>query len=122
MWAYRDAEDCIPELDGQLDLVVSNSPYVGTSETHIPDPEVLDHDPSPALWAGDDGLDVIRLVERAAARLLENGGVVVIEHSDRQGIAASARLQASGDWVEVEDHRDHEGKDRFVTGRRRDRL
>ena len=61
------AEDALPELDGQLDLVASNPPYVATTEAHIPDPEVLDHDPGVALWAGEDGLDVIRLVERAAA-------------------------------------------------------
>jgi release factor glutamine methyltransferase len=139
-WAYRNAEsrvlagdplvllhhdgaeDCLPELDGRLDLVASNPPYVGTSETHIPAREVLDHDPSIALWAGDDGLDVIRLVERSAARLLKDGGLVVIEHSDRQGRSAPALLEQSGDWDDVADHVDHDGLDRFVTARRKPRT
>ena len=111
------AEDALPGFDGTLDLVISNPPYVATTETHIPDPEVLDHDPGIALWAGEDGLDVIRLVERAARRLLKPGGLLVVEHSDRQGSAAPALLESAGGWSEVADHRDYAGRDRYVTAR-----
>jgi len=111
------AEDALPELDGRLDLVASNPPYVATTESHIPDPEVLDHDPGIALWAGEDGLDVVRLVEQAARRLLKPGGLLVVEHSDRQGRSAPALLEQAGGWTEVEDHVDQLGRDRFVTAR-----
>lgn len=110
-------EGCLPDLDGQVDLVASNPPYVATTERHVPDPEVVDHDPAIALWAGEDGLDVIRLVERAARRLLRPGGLVVVEHSDRQGRSAPAVFTDAGGWAEVTDHVDHEGRDRFVTAR-----
>jgi release factor glutamine methyltransferase len=100
------AEDALPELDGRLDLVISNPPYVATHEAHIPDPEVVDHDPGIALWAGEDGLDVVRLVEQAARRLLKPGGLLVVEHSDRQGSSAPALLEQAGGWVEVADHQD----------------
>ena len=109
------AHDALPGLEGRLDLVTSNPPYVATTETHIPDPEVLDHDPGVALWAGADGLDVIREVERAARRLLRPGGLLVVEHSDRQGTTAPALLHAAGGWVDVTDHVDQLGRDRFVT-------
>jgi release factor glutamine methyltransferase len=112
-----DVEGCLPEFDGTLDLVASNPPYVATGEAHLPDPEVVGHDPATALWAGDDGLDVVRLVERAARRLLRPGGLVVIEHSDRQGGGAPALLTAAGGWTEVSDHVDHDGRDRFITAR-----
>ena len=111
------AEDALPGLDGTLDLVISNPPYVATTEAHIPDPEVVDHDPGIALWAGEDGLDVIRLVEQAARRLLRPGGLLVVEHSDRQGRSAPALLAEAGGWTEVADHRDAAGRDRFVTAR-----
>ena len=111
------AEDALPGADGTLDLVISNPPYVATTEAHIPDPEVLDHDPGIALWAGEDGLDVVRLVELAARRLLKPGGLVVVEHSDRQGASAPALFAQVGGWVEIADHRDYADRDRYVTAR-----
>ena len=111
------AEDALPDLDGTVDLVISNPPYVATTEVHVPDPEVVDHDPGIALWAGEDGLDVIRLVEQAARRLLRPGGLLVVEHSDRHGRTAPALLEQAGGWSEVQDHRDQVGRDRFVTAR-----
>ncbi len=111
------AEDALPGLDGTLDLVISNPPYVATTEAHIPDPEVVDHDPGIALWAGEDGLDVIRLVEQAARRLLKPGGLLVVEHSDRQGRTAPALLEQAGGWNEIQDHKDYADRDRFVTAR-----
>jgi release factor glutamine methyltransferase len=110
-------EGCLPELDGQVDLVASNPPYVAEGERHIPDPEVVDHDPEIALFAGEDGLDVVRLVEQAAKRLLRPGGLVVVEHSDRQGETCPAVFREAGGWVEVQDHRDLTGRDRFTTAR-----
>ncbi len=78
---------------------------------------MLDHDPGIALWAGQDGLDVVRLVESAARRLLEPGGLLVVEHADRQGRSAPALLAACGGWDEITDHVDLVGRDRFVTAR-----
>ena len=112
-----DAADALPGMDGQLDLVISNPPYVAEHERHLPDPEVVDHDPEIALFAGEDGLDVVRLVEQAARRLLRPGGLVVVEHSDRQGETAPALFRAAGGWTEVADHQDLAGRDRFVTAR-----
>lgn len=113
-----DVSQALHELDGTVDLVVSNPPYVATTELPLVDPEVADHDPHIALWAGSDGLDVLRLVVAAAGRLLRPGGWLVAEHSDRQGASAPDLLREAGGWSEVADHRDLAGRDRFVTGRR----
>lgn len=115
---HADVATALPDLAGRVDLVVSNPPYVAEHEAGIVDPEVREHDPAVALWAGPDGLDVVRLVAAAAARLLRPGGLVVVEHSDRQGETAPAMLSAAGGWVEVTDHHDLAGRDRFVTARR----
>lgn len=115
-----DAASALPELDGTVDLVASNPPYVATGELDGVAPEVRDHDPAVALEAGHDGLDVIRAVEATARRLLRPSGLVVVEHSDRQGRSAPAVFEASGAWAEVTDHPDQDGLDRFVTAVRRD--
>ncbi len=111
------ALDALPALDASVDLVVSNPPYVATHEQSSMDAEVADHDPQIALFAGEDGLDVIRDVERAARRLLKPGGLVVVEHSDRQGVTAPEHFVRAGGWTEIADHRDLTGRDRYVTAR-----
>lgn len=110
-----DIADALPEDDGTVDVVVSNPPYVADHEMDLVDPEVR-HDPVRALVAGADGLDVIRVVERVARRLLKPGGAVVVEHSDRQGESAP---EVFAGWDEVADHRDLTGRPRWVTARKR---
>ena len=112
-----DAADALPELVGTVDVVASNPPYVAEHERSMVDPEVRDHDPGVALFAGDDGMSVIRIVEASARRLLRPGGFVAIEHSDRQGEAVPALLRDTG-WIDVADHDDLTGRPRFTTGRR----
>ena len=110
-----DVAHALTEFDGQLDLVASNPPYVATDELGRVKPEVRDHDPAIALGAGPDGLDIIRAVESAARRLLRPGGLLIVEHSYRQGRSAPAVFSDAGHWADVADHVDHEGLDRFVT-------
>ena len=114
---HADARDALPELDGTVDLVISNPPYVALDEAGQLDPEVRDHDPHAALFAGDDGLAVIRDVAAAAYRLLKPGGKVVVEHSDRQGESAPEVLRRSG-FQDVTDHEDWTGRPRYATGER----
>jgi release factor glutamine methyltransferase len=111
---HADVADALPELDGTVDVVVSNPPYVAEHELADVPPEVRDHDPLLALVAGPDGLDVIRAVERTAHRLLKAGGVVVVEHSDRQGESAPAVFDDPR-WRDVADHRDLAGRPRYLT-------
>ena len=104
-------EGCLPHLDGQVDVVVSNPPYVPVG-TEV-DRET-EQDPQLALWGGADGLDVIRQVEVAARRLLKPGGLVVVEHDVTQGESAPAVFAG---WSEVADHRDLTQRDRYLTAR-----
>ena len=110
-----DVSVALPELDGLVDCVVANPPYVAEAALADVEPEVRDHDPHVALIAGADGLDVIRVVVDRSARLLRSGGVVVIEHGESQGDTAPAVLQGRAEWTDVRDHPDLAGRPRLVT-------
>jgi release factor glutamine methyltransferase len=112
-----DMADAFPELDGCVDVVVSNPPYIPLEAFESVAPEARDHDPPLALWSGEDGLDAMRVVEQVASRLLRPGAVVGVEHADAQGEAAPAVFAATGRWADVRDHRDLAGRPRFVTAR-----
>jgi release factor glutamine methyltransferase len=118
---HGDMADAFPELDGRVDVVVSNPPYIPVG-AEVRDPEVARHDPPAALWSGPDGLDAVRVVERVAARLLRPGGTVVVEHADLQGRSAPAVFARTGRWQAVGDHRDLAGRDRYLTARRAGRA
>lgn len=101
------------QLDGTLDVVVSNPPYIPLGA--IPrDPEVRLHDPEAALYGGVDGLDVVRQISARAALLLHSGGVLIIEHGESQGAAMRVLLTADG-WRATATHRDLLGRDRTTT-------
>jgi release factor glutamine methyltransferase len=109
-----DMAEAFHDLDGTVDVVVSNPPYIPVGAI-IRDPEVAAHDPAAALWSGVDGLDAMRVVERVARRLLRAGGYLVAEHADLQGRSAPALFTASDGWAEVADHHDLAERDRYLT-------
>ncbi|WP_445258000.1 peptide chain release factor N(5)-glutamine methyltransferase [Nocardioides aurantiacus] len=112
-----DMAEAFPDLDGTVDVVVCNPPYIPLDAWESVAPEARDHDPALALWSGDDGLDALRVLARTAARLLVPGGWLGSEHADVQGESAVEVLAGTGRYVEVRDHADLAGRPRFVTAR-----
>ena len=112
-----DMAHAFPDLDGTVDVLLCNPPYIPLEAYESVAQEARDHDPHLALFSGDDGLDAMRVLERVAARLLRDGGVVGAEHADAQGEAAPAVFRRAGRWREVADHRDLAGRDRYLTAR-----
>jgi release factor glutamine methyltransferase len=111
-----DAAEALPELDGTVDLVVSNPPYIPLAAWESVAVEARNHDPAPALWGGgEDGLDAVRAIERTAARLLRTGGRVAVEHADVQQGAVVAIFAGTGRWTQIRGHQDLTQRDRFVT-------
>ena len=117
-----DATTAFAELEGEVDVVVSNPPYIPVGA--VPnDPEVRDHDPDVALYGGSaDGLRIPLEVAARAARLLRPGGVLLMEHADVQGRSLPAALRGSGAWTGVEDHPDLAGRPRVTRAVRAHRL
>lgn len=109
-------ERLLADLDGTASLVIANPPYVPDG-TEV-DPEVADYDPPEAVFAGPDGLDVIRPLISVAAGLLKPGGLLAIEHDASQGDTVPALLSARRVLAEVVEHTDLAGRPRFVTARR----
>ena len=112
-----DMAHALPELDGAVDVVVCNPPYIPLEAWEGVAPEARDHDPALALWSGEDGLEVMRVLERVATRLLRGGGWVGAEHADVQEESAPAVFAGSGRWSDVRDHRDLAGRARYLTAR-----
>ena len=90
-----DAATALPELDGTVDVVVANPPYIPDADKPV-DAEVLGYDPESALFGGPDGLRDIRVFIARAARLLRAGGTLVVEHADGQGAAVRAIAAEAG--------------------------
>jgi release factor glutamine methyltransferase len=114
---HGDMTDAFPDLDGTVDVVLCNPPYIPLDAYESVAPEARDHDPGLALFSGADGLAAMRVVEEVAARLLRRDGVVGAEHADVQGRAAPAVFASTGRWADVRDHPDLAGRDRFLTAR-----
>jgi release factor glutamine methyltransferase len=102
-------------LDGSVDAVVCNPPYVPLA-TEV-DAEVR-ADPSEAVFAGPDGLDLMSSVLVCAARMLRPGGILALEHDDSHATSVPALLSGDARWTQVEGHPDLTGRPRFVTARR----
>jgi release factor glutamine methyltransferase len=110
-------KDLLLELESHVDLVLCNPPYV--PDGAVLPPEVADWDPPGAVFAGPDGLDVIRPVIAASAGLLRYGGAMAIEHDDTHGEVVPALLRRRKVLTDVEEHLDLAGRPRFATARRR---
>lgn len=104
----------IPAGSGiRYDLIVCNPPYIGESERDSLDPEVRDHDPEKALFAGADGLDFYRRISEEAPKYLKPGGKIYLEIGYTQAEAVSLLLFQNG-FSGIRTVQDLSGKDRVV--------
>ena len=81
---------------GQLDLVMSNPPYIPSDLIKSLAPNVRDHEPTLALDGGGDGLDCIRSIVAGAAQALAPGGWILLEHHYDQSERVLALLGEAG--------------------------
>ena len=102
-------------IEGQVDLVVSNPPYIGLDEMDGLSPEVHDHEPHMALTDGGDGLSAYREISKQAAGLLRVGGRLIVEIGPTQAVAV-AQMFADNGFEKVRVIQDLDGRDRVVSG------
>ena len=104
--------------DFQLDLILSNPPYV--TEAEMADlPENVRYEPALALYGGKDGLDFYKRLAAESPALLKEGGWLGVECGCNQGQAVADLWHEAG-FVQVEIGKDYAGKDRMVWGRKQE--
>jgi len=99
-------------VEGPLDLVIANLPYIPTAELAALQAEVQ-RDPAAALDGGADGLAIIRRLLPEAAAKLRTGGVLAMELGLEQAAILAAELPALG-FADTKIMKDHQGRDRFL--------
>jgi release factor glutamine methyltransferase len=104
--SVRFAEaDWLEGAETDLDLIVSNPPYVAAGDPHL---AALRHEPSTALASGTDGLDDIRRIVEAAPAHLREAGWLLLEHGYDQAASVRALLASRG-FAEVQSRDDLAG-------------
>ena len=106
--------DAVP-ADASFDVVVSNPPYIAEAERTELQPEVVDWEPGVALFAGDDGLAVIRLLIAGAPQHMNDGALLALEVGAGQAERVQQLMAATSSLEEIHIVRDLSGRERIVT-------
>ncbi|MEO9138970.1 MAG: peptide chain release factor N(5)-glutamine methyltransferase [Jatrophihabitans sp.] len=110
------APTVLAELNGRVDAVVCNPPYVPWTTDVAAEVRA---DPPEAVFAGADGLELIPAIIDCAARLLRPGGVLAMEHDDAHGDAVPALLVSDGRWTSIAARSDLSHRPRYVVAQAR---
>jgi release factor glutamine methyltransferase len=111
VWTLSDW-DAELDTDQRFDLILANPPYVGENERESLQPDVRDHEPASALFAGPDGLDAYPAVLAAIGRRLAPGGLALVEIGRTQAEAVSQMAQSAGFRAKI--HPDMTGWPRVI--------
>jgi release factor glutamine methyltransferase len=106
-------------LEGRVDLLLSNPPYVATRGMDLLAPEIRRYEPALALDGGPDGLGVIRRLVAQAPRWIAPGGALLFEFGDGQAHACLALLRQTGAYAPGHIVPDLGGRPRAVLAHRR---
>ena len=106
------------QVSGKFDIIVSNPPYVMESEKTLMRSNVLDHEPSLALFVSDeDPLIFYRAVAQIACERLSDNGLCMVEINEALGEETAELFRTAG-FPDTEIVKDLNDRDRFVVARR----
>ena len=106
-------------LQGNIAGMISNPPYIPTSQINDLQPEVVNHEPHLALDGGEDGLDDIRYLVKTAPNYLVRDGLWLIELMVGQANTVMELLKQQGEYYDIKSFPDLAGIERFVLAYRR---
>jgi len=107
--------DWFSEVSGTFDVIVSNPPYVKSSEISDLKEEVKGHEPAEALDGGEDGLREVDRILAEASTYLSKDGAIFLEIGHEQGEAVK-EIATANDLSQVDLQKDTQGKDRVIYG------
>jgi release factor glutamine methyltransferase len=109
--------DMFENVSGTYDIIVSNPPYIPTTDIKELMPEVKENEPVLALDGLEDGLHFYRILAKEAKNYLKDNGYLYLEIGYNQGEAVRYLLEAEG-FRDVIVKKDLAGLDRVVIGRK----
>lgn len=101
-------------LEGRLDALVSNPPYISKNDMETLPLSVRGFEPHLALYGGGEGLDFYIKILKDAARLLKKGGLLAFEIGYDQGPALTKLIEDKGSYRDIRIEKDLAGLDRVV--------
>ena len=106
--------DVFDAIDGKFDIIVSNPPYIAESEKKYMDKSVLEHEPTLALFAENNGLAIYQKICRQLKDHLKNDGSLYLEIGFLQGKAVVEMFEKAYPKAEVTLKKAESGHDRMV--------
>ena len=110
--------DLFENVTGVYDIIISNPPYIPTTDCNNLEKEVMDYDPLLALDGGVDGLDLVRRICEDSINYLAPNGLIYMEYGINQTDDIIALFEKNFDNIEIV--KDYSGIDRYIKARKRD--
>ena len=110
--------DLFENIEGEFDVIISNPPYVAERDREGLQREVRDYEPKEALFAGEDGLDIIRRLVPEAGKHLKSGGLFLMEIGEDQAAEVLKIAGESGAFGTAEVRKDLSGLDRYLRAKK----
>ncbi len=104
---------------GNVDLIVSNPPYVREADWNKLEPEIKEHEPRDALVGGKDGLRFYKRIIRKASEWLRPEGFLILEAGETQAETITKLIETEGHYENIEITKDLQKIDRIVSARRK---
>lgn len=106
--------DCLDEVAGPIDILISNPPYISQDEYELMDVSVREFEPKMALFAENNGLAIYEKLAQQAQSKLAKDGKIFLEIGFMQGPAVKEIFQAAFPKKQVSIHQDLFGNDRMI--------
>ena len=106
--------DCLDEVVGPIDVLISNPPYISKDEYELMDVSVREFEPKMALFAENNGLAIYEKLAKQAQSKLAKDGKIFLEIGFMQGSAVKELFRAAFPKKQVSIHQDLFGNDRMI--------